>query len=72
MSEEIVPEIKFDHARDADDYPAREELEYAFRQSDGDDQKGIGEELLARDTGIQIIDSASNDLREENPDAVIE
>src|ERR1019366_5610885 len=69
--EQVVAQIEFDVAGDADDHPAREELEDAFDEGDGDYEQGIGQEFLAGYTGVKIVDGATQNLREEDPDSVI-
>ena len=47
LQEEVVAEVEFDVAGDADEDPAREEEEDAFGDGDGDEQAGVEEDLLA-------------------------
>ena len=72
VGEEVVAEVEFDVSADADDYVAGEELEDAFEEGDADDEQAIGEELLAGDAGVESVDGATDDLREKDPDAVVE
>ena len=72
VGEQIVAQIEFDVAGNADDHPARQKLEDSFGQRDGDDEQGVGEKFLAGDAGVQIVDGAAQNLRKEDPDAVIE
>ena len=69
--EQVVAQIEFDIAGDADDDPARQKLEDAFDEGDGDYEQGVGQEFLAGYTGVKIVDRAAQDLREEDPDSVI-
>ena len=71
VSEKVVTQIEFNNARDSDDHPARQKLEDALDQSDGNDEERVSEKLVAGDSGVEIVDGATQDLREENPDAVI-
>ena len=48
MFEQIVAQVEFDFARDANHNPAGQELEDAFHSGDGQQQHGVGEEFLAR------------------------
>ena len=72
VGEEVVAEIEFDVARDADNDVAGEELEDAFEEGDGDQEERVGEQLFAGDAGVEGIDGAADDLREKDPDPVIE
>ena len=64
VREEIVAQVEFDVAGDADDHPARQKLEDSLDQSDGDDQQGIGEKFLAGHSGVKIVDGAARELAE--------
>ena len=71
MSEEVVAQIEFDFARNADQNPARQELEDGFNAGNPQQHQSVGEQLLAGDAAIQIVDGAADDQRKQNPDAVV-
>ena len=72
MGEEIVAQVEFDVARDSDDDPACQELEDAFDQGNGEHSRRVEEQFVARDTRVEVVDGATQDLREEDPNSVIE
>ena len=72
VSEEVVAKIEFDIAADADDDVAGQELKDAFEEGDADDEQRVDEQLMAGDAGVEVVDGAADDLREENPDSVVE
>src|SRR5580704_15408650 len=47
VREQVVAQIEFDIARDSDDHPARQKLEDALDQSDGNDEERVSEKLVA-------------------------
>jgi len=71
VREQVIAQIEFDIARNADDHPARQELKNSLDQGDSDDQERVGKEFLTGHTGVQIVDSAAQDLREKYPDSVV-
>ena len=71
MGEQVVAQVEFDLARDANQDPAREELEDGFGAGDGEQPSGIGQQLMHSDALVQVVDGAADDQREENPDAVV-
>ena len=68
--EQIVAQIELDVARDADDDPASEELEDSFGDRDGEQHSGIEQKFVAGYAGVEVVGSAAEDEREEDPDAV--
>ncbi len=69
--EKVVAEVELNVARDADHYPARQELEYALRASQRRDQQGIELQLIGVTPELQAIYSAANYLWKQYPDAVV-
>ena len=72
LQEEIVAEVEFDVAGDADEDPAREEQEDALGDGDGDKQPGVEEDLLAGDAMVEVVYGGSDDAGEEYPDGARE
>ena len=72
MREQIVAQVEFDLARDADQDPARQELEDGFDAGDGQQHEGVGQEFVTGYALVEIVDGAANDQRKENPDPVVE
>jgi hypothetical protein len=70
LSEEIVAQIEFDVARNADDDPAHEEEENAVEDGDGHDEAGVAEDLVPCDTLRQVVGSEANDMRKLHPDDI--
>src|SRR5208282_6200652 len=72
VSEEIVAQIEFDVAGNADYDPAREELEDAFGEKDADDSQGIFQQFVRGDSGMEIVGGVAQDLRKLDRDSVSE
>ncbi len=79
MREQIVAQIEFDFAGDADQDPAGQVLEDGLDRGDRKQQQRILQHIVANhrravvpgDADVQNIDGLANDEREENPDAVV-
>ncbi len=80
VAEEVVAQVEFDVARDANHHPARQELENALGENHDDEQQRPYQELMAQGVGAkvvvvpapQIVGGTLDDLRVKDPDAVIE
>src|SRR5215472_11487870 len=72
MPEQIVAQVEFDLARDTDQDPPHQKLKDALTERNGYQCERISDDLVPCDALIQIIDRASDDLRKEDPDQVIE
>ena len=64
MAEQIVAQVEFDFARNADQDPASEELEDGLAAATASSSQGIGQQLVAGNAQVQIIDGAADDQRE--------
>ncbi len=62
--EEVVAQVEFDFARDADHDPARQELEEALGGGNGDEQQGIDDDLVLREARAGVADHAAHDGRD--------
>ena len=71
VGEQIVAQVELDLARDADQDPAGQELENGFGAGDRQQQSRVGEQLVAGDAEVQVVDGAADDQRKQNPDAVV-
>jgi hypothetical protein len=71
MGEQIVAQIEFDFARDPDHDPASEKLEDGLDAGDRQQQERVGQQFVAGDALVKIVDGAANDQREENPNPVV-
>ena len=67
LPEEIVAQIEFDFARDADQDPALGVEEDAFDEGDSDKNAGEKNNAFARDSVLQFVDCLSQNLRETAP-----
>src|SRR5690348_16093816 len=72
MLEKIVTQIELDLARDADQDPAHQKLEDALADSNSNQSQRVRNDLVLSDADIEIVNCASDDLREKNPDRVVE
>src|SRR6266481_4747654 len=70
MGENIIPEIVFNLARDADDQPACEELEDALAQGDSDQQQRVYNNFVTCNAQIQIVNGLPHYLGEEHPNDI--
>src|SRR5450759_1731209 len=71
MGEQVVAQIEFNFARDPDQDPAGKELENGFGSGDRQQQGRVGEQFVAGDPEVKVVNGAADDQREENPDAVV-
>lgn len=71
MKEQVVAEVEFDVARNADDNPTGQVLKNAFGSGDGHQQKRVDEQLASGDAVLKGVESATNNLREQNPDTIV-
>src|SRR5579864_2251697 len=69
--EEIVAQVVFDLARDADHQPARQKLKDSLGPGNGNQQQRVDHELLPRGLLIEIVNGAADYLREQHPDSVV-
>ncbi len=72
VSEQIVAQVKFDVARNADDYPAGQELEDALGDKNGDHGQRVLHELLGGHSGMEIVGRMAENLRKLNRNRVSE
>ena len=70
MTEEVVAQIEFDFAGDADHDPAGQKLKDSFARSHRQQEQRIGDELVPSDTEMKVIHRPADYLRKKNPDAV--
>ena len=70
LGEEVVAEIELDIARDTDNDPAHEEQQDAVGHGDGDQQAGVGEDLVPGDADGEVVDGDADDPGELHPDSV--
>ena len=68
--EEIVAKVEFDVAGNADDDPARQELEDPFGDGESEQDAGVDQEFVASHAVVKIVSSLAEHQREENPDTV--
>ena len=68
--EQVVAQVKFDVARDADNNPAGEELEDPLGDGDGEQQSSVDQELVAGDPFVKIVRGLANHQRKQDPNPV--
>ena len=71
MAKQIIAQVKFNFPRDSDNYPSGKELEDALGGGYGEQQQGIGGQLMAGDAQMHVVHCAPDYLGKQNPDAVI-
>ena len=69
MAEEVVPQVVFDVARDADDDPPHQEAEDAADDGEAEQQQGVVGQLAARDPRGEIVDRVLQHPRRQLLDA---
>ncbi len=72
MGEQVVAQVKLNVSRNANENPAGQELKDALGERYAKDHQRVGRQFLSRHVAVQTIHCLANDLREQNPDAVIE
>ena len=71
VGEQVVAEVEFDFARNADQDPAGQVLEDRLDAGDGEQHRRVGQQFVAGDALVQVVDGAADDQREQDPDAVV-
>ena len=71
MGEEVVAEVELDLARDADDDLAREVLEDAFGEGDGEQIESVLAKGRDGNVSVEVANGVARYHGEENPDNVI-
>src|SRR5579872_2105687 len=72
MFEQIVAQIELNIARYADHHPARQELEDSFDENNRQQKSSVGDKLLMGYARIERVNRPPNDLREQDPDTVVQ
>src|SRR5262249_11283712 len=72
VREEIVAQVEFNLARDADHQPSRQKLEDALDTGNGQQQQGINQDFVLRHSRFEVVDGTSDDLGKQHPYSVVE
>ena len=70
MGEQVVAQVEFDVARDADHHPAGQELEDTLGDEDSNDQQGVLGEYVAGDGLAEVVNRMLDDARKLHRNAV--
>ena len=72
MPEQIVAQVKFNLARDADHDPAGKKLEDALDRRHSQQFQRVGQQFFASNAGPQTVHSVAEDKWKQDPYAVID
>src|SRR5262249_23147409 len=70
VCEEIIAQIEFDVARDADDDPASQKLKDPLGEKNSDDPESVVDELGASDRLGEVVNRGLDDARELSGDSI--